>query len=361
MGLLAVCAIALSACNLPRGAAMQSEIAREATAEQPTISVVPVTRAALPEIAAWPETGKQLRHRWIDGVRGPSSPTISAGDTLDIVVWDSQENSLLTNEAERAVQIKGLRVSPSGTIFVPYIDEVYVRGQTPEQARAEIQNRLTQIAPSAQVTVSLSAGDENTVDLVSGVMRPGRYPLPGRNYGILSLIAEGGGISPSVRNPVVRLQRGGQGYTIPARRLLSEPGHNALLRGGDRVIVEQDERYFLALGATGKEELVYFEKDEISALDALSIIGGLTDARANPKGVLVLREYPASAVRAGDGGPELPQVVFTIDLTSADGLFAARRFMINPEDVVLATESPVTSANVVFNLIGATLGIANRI
>jgi polysaccharide export outer membrane protein len=54
-------------------------------------------------------------------------------------------------------------------------------------------------------------------------------------------------------------------------------------------------------------------------------------------------------------------VVFTIDLTSADGLFAARRFQINPEDVVLATESPVTSVNVVFNLIGAALGIANRI
>jgi polysaccharide export outer membrane protein len=193
------------------------------------------------------------------------------------------------------------------------------------------------------------------------VLRPGRYPLPGRNFGVLSLLAEGGGIAPSVRNPVVRLQRGTATYTIPARRLLAEPDKNALLRGGDRVIVEQDERYFVALGAAGKEQIVYFEKDEISALDALSIIGGLTVNRANPRGVLILREYGAGAVRSDGRGPELPQVVFTIDLTSADGLFAARRFQINPEDVVLATESPVTSVNVVFNLIGAALGIANRI
>ena len=48
-------------------------------------------------------------------------------------------------------------------------------------------------------------------------------------------------------------------------------------------------------------------------------------------------------------------------LTSVDGLFAARSFQIQPKDVVLATESPVTKVNSIFNLLGASLGIANRL
>ena len=51
-------------------------------------------------------------------------------------------------------------------------------------------------------------------------------------------------------------------------------------------------------------------------------------------------------------------MVFTIDLTTADGLFSARRFYIEPEDVVLVTESPVTKAQTIFGLIGGLFGLA---
>ena len=54
----------------------------------------------------------------------------------------------------------------------------------------------------------------------------------------------------------------------------------------------------------------------------------------------------------------MQQVVFTLDLTSADGLFAARKFQIQPDDTVLATESPITSAQTVFGLVGAVLGVS---
>lgn len=59
-------------------------------------------------------------------------------------------------------------------------------------------------------------------------------------------------------------------------------------------------------------------------------MGGLVESRADPRGVLVLREYPVTVLSGSGRGPQLPQVVFSFDLTSADGLFATRKFEIEP-------------------------------
>ena len=360
-GFVLMAVLALGACSLPRGAALQSEVVREAAKEDASFALVEVTRESLPQIEGWGSAGKARAAAWIPASQAPASRVIRAGDRIDLMIWDSQQNSLLTSDAEKAADINGLRVSPTGTIFIPYIDEVRVGGRTPEAARGEIQARLEPIVPSAQVVLGVTAGGDNTVDLVSGVARPARYPLPDRSYTILSLLADGGGISQGLRNPRVRLQREGRSHEIAASALFAEPRNNTVLRGGDRILVEPDTRYFVALGATGTEQLVHFEKEEISALDAISMSGGLNDSRANIKGVLILREYPASAVRGDGRGPDKPQVVFVFDLSSADGLFAARRFRILPEDVVLATESPVKVAATVFSLIGSVAGIGNRL
>ena len=61
--------------------------------------------------------------------------------------------------------------------------------------------------------------------------------------------------------------------------------------------MEEDRRYFLSLGAAGSQSQHRFTQDHLSALDAVSIIGGVESRRGNPGGVLVLREYPANAVR----------------------------------------------------------------
>lgn len=356
--LAAALLVLLAACALPRGAALQTEILDET--RRPGIAVVAVTRESLPDLAGWPATGTPVSGGWPAADRG-GVRVIRPGDAIDLTIWDNQENSLLVSGAEKAVRIEGVTVSPQGTVFLPYIDALAIAGRTPEAARAEIQARLAPIIPAAQVLLQVRPGGENTADLVTGVARPGRYPLSEGRVTILSLIAEGGGIQPALRNPLVRLQREGRSYSLPAAELFQNPARNIALRGGDRVVIEADPRYFIALGAAGAEQTVHFDKAEITALDALALIGGLSDQRANLKGVMVLREYPAAAVRADGRGPPERQVIFTFDLTTADGLFAARRFQIRSEDVVLATESVIPGVNVIFNLFGAALGIANRI
>ncbi len=350
----------VSACDLPRGAALQSEVLKEARQDNPTFQVVPVTRANMPGITSWPMTGQELNFNWVGASQGLESSTIQSGDLLNVTIWDSQENSLLTSAAEKVTTLSDVEVGPNGAIFLPYVDEVFVQGLTPSSARARIQSQLETIVPSAQVQVSLKPGLGNSVDLVGGVARPDNYPMLSRNYKILTLLATGGGISPTLRNPVVKLLRGNSTYLITAKDLYSSGSRNTTLRARDTVVIEEDERSFTALGASGTESLIFFPKQEITALEAMSLMGGLQDTRADPKGVMVLREYSSRQVRYDNTGPGRQQVIFTFDLTSADGLFAARKFRINPQDTVLATESPLTRTQTVFTLIGSVFGLTGQ-
>lgn len=348
----------LAACSLPRGAALQSEVLAAANEEFPQIAVYPVTRAKLAQYARWPRTGKVNRHGWISHQHQPAELTIKPFDRVDLVIWDSEENSLLTSTGQKLVEIKNIRVNQAGRIFVPYLGEQTIAGRTPDAARRQLEREMTQLIPSAQVQLNVLAGTRSTVSLVGGVSSPGPIPLPEGHFTVLNLISMGGGPQANLRNPQVRLIRNGRTYMTSLQRLYENPSLDAVVKGGDKVALEADNRYFRALGASGREELVYFIKDNVSALDAVSLIGGLADDRADPQGVLVLRQYPASAV--GGTGPENTRSVFIIDLTSADGLFSAGQFRINPQDTVLVTESPVTDTRTIFQLVGSAFGLARQ-
>ncbi len=337
--LLALAVPAATGCTVPRSAALPAEILRQTRDAEADVQVVPVTRAALAEIDRWPRAAGAVRRDWIGAGLQPNMRPIRPGDLLTISIWDSQRDSLLTAEQQRVVDLQDIAVAPSGRIFVPYVGELALAGMTSEQARREIQRAMTPIVPDAQVQLAVTPGPANAVDMVSGVARPGRYPLAETSPTLMGVLAEAGGIAPELRNPLVRLQRSGRSYAIPAQDLLADPANDTILRGGDRIVIEADRRHFIALGATGRQQVVQFEREEITALDALSSIGGLSERRADIRGVMVLREFPAAAVRAGGNAPEKPWVIFSFDLATADGLFAARNFRIDPGDVVLATEA----------------------
>jgi len=349
----------IAGCSLPRGAAIQSEVLNEQESQTPSFQVVPVTRDVTQALSNWPTTGWQGHYHWFERDRGPDSNAIQTGDLLKIVVWESEENSLLSARGSNMVSMPDQEVTSSGKIFLPYVGDVDVRGQDADAARKRIQASFEDISPSAQVQLSVIPGRNNSIDLVSGVAAPGRYPLDSRNTKILSAIAKGGGVSNDLRNPLLRLQRGSRTYETRFADLLADARRNARLRGGDQISVVEDDRSFNVLGAAGDQTVMYFEKESMTAMEALSAMGGLQASRADPKGVLILREYKAKDLKPGLAGPDMQQVVFTIDLTSADGLFAARQFEIHPQDTVLATESPVNAARTIIGLFGTVIGVSS--
>ena len=351
----------LSACTeLPRGAALEREILEADTDAPATFQVVEVSRTNAAALKTWPQHGSTTT-RWIETSRGPASPLIQTGDSVDITIWDNQVNSLITGPGTNTVAMVGLKVSATGAVFVPYVGDVVIRGLSPDQARENVQTQLTSIAPDAQVQLALTPGVQNSVSFVSGVSSPGSFPLPDRNTTLLAGLALAGGVDANLRNPSVSLIRGGTTYRIPADTLYRDASKNTRLMGGDKIVIQEDDRSFTALGASGLESIIYFPKDRVSALEAISLMGGINDARGDPRGILILREFDDRSVRANASGPTHNDVVFAIDLTSADGLFAARNFNVAPGDTVLATESPITGVSTVLTIVGQAFGLSTTV
>ena len=368
LAVLGLAGLALAACNTPRGAGFQSEVlaAREVATDangNPVydFSVYEITRASLPLIDGWPGDARAMS--WIGHQAQPQSLIIVPGDTLEITIWDAEENSLLTAPGQRVAKLDTVTVGTDGRIFLPFVGNMRVSGMAPETARARIQEMLVSTVPSAQVQLNVAPGRGNTANLVSGVRAPGVYPLADRNVTLLTLLAQGGGVPSELRNPQVRLFRGDRSYGIALERLYDSPTLDTVVQGGDRVLVEPEERYFLSLGATSSQSMHLFPKEKVTALDALAIMGGVDDQRANPQGVLSLRTYEPSQIVPGalptPEGPPQERIVFTIDLTTADGLFSAGQFQIQSGDLVYATESPLGTANNVLRLAITTLALRN--
>ena len=358
----------LSGCGaFPRGAGLEREVLshKDQTARVdgqklvfPNFAIEPVTRSRLAEYATWPSVN-EAGLTWIGRSDQPDSRVVAPGDSITVHIWSTEENGLLTNAGQRFVSLPPARISPGGSVFLPYVGSLRLAGMEIEHARSRVQQAYAEVTPSAQVQVELAKGRQSTVSLVGGVAKPGLYPLDNQDITVLELVAEGGGVAGALENPQIRLQRGSKLYGVSMDQLLDRPELNTTLRGGDKVFVEADKRYFLSLGATGKETRVYFPQNRVSALDALSLIGGLFDARANAKGILILRQYPTSALRADGTGPVNTRTIFTLDLTTADGLFSAGEFRMRPGDLIYATESPLGPVGTIIGLVGSVFGLAN--
>lgn len=363
--------------NLPRGAGLEGEVlagqshvvkadgnsgtaSGDASEIPADFAVESVTRANLAKFASWPAVGEPSR-AWIARVDQPNTRILAAGDRVDIVIWSTEDNGLLTGPNQRMMNMPQQQISSGGQLFLPYIGQIKISGMSPEHAREVIQTAYTKVSPSVQVQLSTQEGRSSTASVLSGVGKPGAYPLLDSDFTLLDLLAAAGGLSERLVNPQLRLQRGNKTYAISAKRLMEDASLNTTLVGEDRVFVEEDDRSYLSLGATGTEAPHRFTKDQISALEALSQVGGLADARANAKGILILRSYPASAVRRDGKGPRHIRTIFTLDLTSADGLFSAGQFLIRPGDVIYATESPLIGARNIFGVIGSVFGLADQV
>ncbi|MDA5095391.1 polysaccharide export protein [Aliiroseovarius sp. KMU-50] len=337
---------------------MQSEIVSAANSENPEIALYQVSRDSLSDIRSWPKTGHIDEFGWLRHQHRGLSNVITTGDRLNIVIWDSEEASLLSNGAESATQMSEVKVTPRGATYLPFAGEVQISGLTESEARERIQQKMSEVIPSAQVQLTVIKGNEGSVSILSGVTKPGNYPIENDHFTILNAVAIAGGPQHAIDNPQLRLIRAGKVYTESYVNLLENPDLDTILRGNDKLSVEADQRYFRSLGAASREAIIPFSKDTISALDAMSMIGGLSESRADPKGIMVLRQYQPEQVRLDGSGPSNARTVFVFDLTSADGLFSAGQFDIYSQDTVLVTETEITTASLALRLLAQLTGAA---
>lgn len=182
------------------------------------------------------------------------------------------------------------------------------------------------------------------------------------------MIARAGGVNAEFAEYdmiLVRVIRGGEIGTIWLTDLYRDPSLDIALRGGDKIIIEQDPRSFIALGATRGQTRVNFDAQDLTALEALAQVGGLDPNLADPTGVFILRDESEDVARTVLGRPDLqgPQrVVYVLDLTQPNGFFTAEDFMIKDSDTVYVTEAPIARWNKTVSLLfGAVIQPAANI
>ena len=158
------------------------------------------------------------------------------------------------------------------------------------------------------------------------------------------MLARAGGVKLVPDVAQIKIERGGQTGRIWLQDLYDNPRYDIALRGGDRIIVEEDRRSFTALGATTGQSRVPFNKRDLSVIEAIATVGGLDGRTANPSGVFVFRDEPAAVANRVLARGDLvgtQRIAYLLNLTEPEGVFAAREFTIRDEDTIYIAETPL--------------------
>ncbi|MBP9183499.1 MAG: polysaccharide biosynthesis/export family protein [Fuscovulum sp.] len=348
-------------CGLPRPGPNKKEIFAGSVLNGGDAFIVTVNPRVTRATAVLPSFGfsSDFRNAGLVG-----SDTLAPGDTLGITIFENvKDDPLLGNTGQRVSALTEVQVDGQGYIFIPYAGRIKAAGQTPDGLRQAITRKLDEQTPDPQITVTRLAGDGSSITISGSVAAPGVYPIERSTRTLASMLAKAGGVSIAPAVAIVRVTRGRHTGKVWLQDLWASPALDIALRPGDQIVIEEDQRRFTALGATGGQALVPFESETLSAIEAIATVGGLQTAAADPTGVFVFRNEPAEIANIVLGRNDLQgdqRMVYVLDLTQPNGMFEARDFLVRDGDTVYVTEAPyVQWSKTLSALTGATGAAAN--
>ncbi len=350
-----------AACALPRSGPNRSEIYSGSVQREGDAFVVEVNDYVTRATAVVPALGFSEAFQNA-GVVG--SDTINAGDTLGLTIWENVDDGLLASQGMNATSLTEVQVDGAGYIFVPYAGRIKAAGNSPEALRQIITAKLDTQTPDPQVLVRRIAGDGSTVSLMGAISGQGVYAIERPTRTLSTMIARAGGVSIKAEVARITVKRGSQTGSVWLRDLYDNPRMDIALRSGDVILVEQDTRAFTALGATGAQARVPFDSKNLSALEAIATVGGLSSQIADPKGVFIFRNEPAEIANIVLGRDDLigaQRMVYVLNLTKPNGMFVARDFVIRDGDTVYVTEAPYVQWQKVLSALTGPLSTANTL
>jgi len=344
----------LSACGLPQIGPNKRQIFAGSVDKQGDAFVIAVNDRVTRATAVVPALGFS---ETFNSAAALGSDTINPGDTLGLTIWENVDDGLLAGEAQNATLLEEVQVDGSGFIFVPYAGRIRAAGNSPEAIRRLITEKLQDQTPDPQVEVRRVAGDGATVSLIGSITAQGVYPIERPTRTLSAMLARAGGVTIQPEIAQITVIRDNQRSKVWFQDLYQHPQLDIALRGGDRILVEEDTRSFTALGATGEQARVQFETQNLSALEAIAQVGGLRSITSDPTGVFIFRNEPAEVANQVMGRNDLigaQRMVYVMDLTEPNGMFVARDFVVRDGDTLYVTEAPFTQwGKTIFALTGS--------
>jgi polysaccharide biosynthesis/export protein len=353
---LIIMSLGLSACTQPRPGPTQSEIFSGSVLRDGNAFVVAVGDRVNRTLNTSPARGfsDALQRGQVIG-----SDTVRVGDVITVTIFENVPEGLLSTTETRGARLEQVQVAEDGFIFVPFAGRIRAAGQTPEGLRGTIARQLDEQTPDPQVYISRAVGDGSTVSVVGRVNAQGVYPIERPTGRLTAMIARAGGVNLPPQSAFITVARGAHRNRVALEDLFRNPELDIALRGGDRILVEQDQRRFSVLGATGTQTLVPFDSPTLTAIEGLARVGGLDPTRADPTGVFVFRNEPEDISRRLLGRQDLvgdQRLIYVLDLTQPNGMFHARDFQIRDGDTIYVTEASAVQWNRQIATISGTLG-----
>jgi polysaccharide export outer membrane protein len=193
---------------------------------------------------------------------------IGPGDTVRITAYRYPD---LTTDA---------RLSEQGTLNVPLVGEMSLKGLTPEQAARQIADRLKsgKYINEPQITVTVLQARSRMVSVLGYVRNPGRYALDGASAKISDVIAMAGGLEPNGAQQVT-IQPNGDQKSKPVIVDLSsviagDTAKNIDVHGGDSIFVPRAPVVYV-YGEVMRGGAYRLEPD-MTVMQAISLAGGIT-------------------------------------------------------------------------------------
>ena len=361
VALLVVVSLVAQCGLLPRSGPNRSELFRGSVQRQGDAFVVTVNDRVLRATSVVEVLG--FSEEFINaGALG--SDVIRPGDTLSLSIWENVTDPLLGATGAPSTILDEVQVDGSGFIFIPYAGRVRAAGNTPDGLRQIITRNLDEQTPDPQIIVRRVAGDGATVSVVGAVGSQGVFAIERPTRTLSAMLARAGGVLIEPEIAQITVVRGDHSGTIWFQDLYSNSDLDIALRAGDRILVEEDQRTFTALGATNAQTRVPFDTQTISAIEAIATVGGLNPSLADPTGVFILRNEPEAIARAVLGRNDIvgtQRFIYVLDLTAPTGMFEARDFVIRDEDTLYVTLAPFAQWNQVISALTGTLGTAGSI
>jgi len=276
--------------------------------------------------------------------------SVAPGDVLKVRIFEPYEGSIFPTIQKPGAELGSQRVTEAGTIEVPYVGKVPVAGLDLRQIERRIIDQLGTKAQNPQVIVEFVADRTNTVMISGEVRNPGRLSLLEGTRSVVDAVNKAGGAVGTANQLQTVVRRHGN---VILDKQYSDllAGADIAIEKGDEIVIRPNSQVFTVLGAVTKAGNVKLSKPNMTLLEALGEVNGLSDERANKTGVYLFR--------MGDvqDNPSARARVFRLDLMQPVSIFVAQQFGMQAKDVIYVTNAPLYEYNKVITALYKTLSI----
>ncbi len=285
---------------------------------------------------------------------GTTAIQLVPGDVIKVMISDSVEGGVFAPLSAGGTVFETVRVSSDGTISLPYVGSINVRGYTLTKVDETLRKKLKGTVATDPQVHSEMVGDLSGSVLVAGAVKtPGRFSSLQGPLTILDAVNMAGGpiLEPHLINVIVR--NGKKAYSINYDEVLS--GKNRQVSPRSEIILERARQRFVAMGSIKDPGLKDLPSRNPSLLEVLGSVGGLDEQKADPQGVFVFRIN--SEPKEGQPAAE----VFRLDMRKPESIFLARAFQVFPEDAIYVTNAPVYEWQKIISPIVQTLILGRNV